>query len=56
MDKWVVVQDATDVIVNICIWDGGPKWSPPQNHTTYPWVEGADIGMLWNNGQPIPQE
>lgn len=44
--RYAIVDDATKVILNTCVWDGQPPWTPPQG-TTAVNVEEVFCGPGW---------
>ena len=30
MAIYKIIDDVTDEVVNMVVWDGGPEWSPPE--------------------------
>ena len=45
--KHAVIDSATNICVNIVVWDGSPKWSPPDGHFTSPLSDGDTVGIGW---------
>lgn len=55
--RHAVVNDITDIIENVIVWDGKPGWTPPEGSTAHPSPEGIfSPGWRWNNGSPVKTE
>tara|TARA_R110000822_G_scaffold160465_2_gene300652 strand:- start:101 stop:385 length:285 start_codon:yes stop_codon:yes gene_type:complete len=55
MDRYALVDDATDAVLNVIVWDGASGWAPPDGIRV---VRCDDViidrDWLWNDGTPQP--
>lgn len=52
-DRYAVIDDATQVVVNVVLWDGENDWTPPEGCTAVQ-SDVADIGDTYEDGEFIP--
>ena len=46
--NYLMINESTNVVDNVCDWDGGNEWTPPAN--TLMLVQATTPAMLW---QPV---
>lgn len=46
--RYAVVDNTTNVVVNVILWDGVAQWAPPAGTTAHP-SNTANIGDTWAN-------
>ena len=47
VQRYVVVDLATSLVVNAVVWDGVDGWSPPQGCVAHP-SDAGDVGDVWS--------
>ena len=51
MKKYAIVNNSTNLVENIIVWDGETLWTPPEGHIAVN-IDDLDVGIGWtyNNG------
>lgn len=49
LDNYAIVNETTNVVMNICVWDGTTAWEPPEGTFVVKLEPGqyCDIGALY---------
>lgn len=51
---YAVVDNETNIITNVIIWDGESIWTPPENHRIFLVPEGTKVAVGWTcDGETI---
>lgn len=55
MKNYAIVNNSTNLVENIIVWDGETSWTPLSGHIAVN-VDGLDVGIGWtyNNGSVTP--
>lgn len=45
IQNYLMINDSTNIVENICVWDGGTEWTPPAN--TLMLVQATTPALIW---------